>query len=92
MSKEYGGDQARRAAELAAFDPHYVIPANVKGDLDALFEALDTVGLLAGVADPAHDVGVGSISALNHSLSALGKRLMGDIQANYPTMRGAAEA
>ncbi|WDF71502.1 hypothetical protein [Novosphingobium sp. KACC 22771] len=92
MSKEFGGDQARRAAELAAFDPHYMMPADVKGDLDTLFEALDTVGLLAGAVDPAHDVGVGNLSALNHSLSTLGKRLMGDLQASYPTIRGAAEA
>ncbi|WJS97863.1 hypothetical protein [Novosphingobium humi] len=92
MSKEFQGDISPRAADLKAVDPFYVIPATVKDDLDTLFEALDTVGMLTDAVDPEHDMAVGNMAALHHSLSTLGKRLMRDMQAQFPTIRGASQA
>lgn len=92
MSNEQDGGNAPRAVDLKALDPHYVMPNEIKGDLDSLFDALGVVGMLAEAAD--HDnglvVGLGDIAPLHQVLSKFGKRLMGDMTARFPTVRDAS--
>ncbi len=90
MSKDFDGE-APRAAEptgfdLMAFDPHYVMPQAIKGDLDTLFSALDALSLCAEAADQSEGptVTLSHMAPLQRSLSVLGKRLMGDVAAHFP--------
>jgi len=94
MSKEFQGDISPRAADLAAFDPHYEMSAAIKGDLDNLFNAVSVMGLMAEAADSSPDpmVTLSDMATLHQSLAALGKRLMGDVPARFPNVCGVSQA
>jgi hypothetical protein len=91
MNKEQDGPKTPRAIDLKAFDPHYVMPETIKGDLDNLFEAFGVVGLLAESSgrECGPTVAANDMAPLHRSLATLGKRLMADMPPSFPTLRGA---
>lgn len=90
MNKDFGGETPRASVDLKAFDPHYVMPQAIKGDLDTLFSALDALSLCAEAADQSEGptVTLSHMAPLQRALSTLGKRLIADVPPQFPTFAG----
>ena len=87
MSKDFGRDFPRDSADLAAFDPHYVIPEAVLVDFTALIDSVGVVGVMAEASDHIVDaaaISLADVGVLNHALHALGKRLLADLTPHFP--------
>lgn len=90
MNKDFGEGNGPQV-DLTAFDPRYIMPVGIKGEIDNLFNAFGAVGLLAEAAETGNgpDVSLSDLAAVHHAFASLGKRLMADIPADFTHARGA---
>lgn len=79
-------------AELtgAPIDPHFTISESAKQELDTLFEAMETVTMLAEAPENTRgpDLETTDFAAVYRALSCLGKRVMSDARLTFPTTLG----
>lgn len=69
-----------------ALDPRYSITEAAKLELDTLFEAMQTVTLLAEIPDEkrSDDLETAHFAAVYRAMSFLGKRVMADARIEFP--------
>lgn len=70
----------------APIDPHFTLSEIAKQELDTLFEAMETVTLLAEAPENARgpDLETVDFAAVYRALSCLGKRVMSDARLTFP--------
>lgn len=86
MSIVFPAEMTGKPIDHKAFDPRFSLSEPAKLELDTLFEAMETVTLLAEAPENARgpDLDTPDYAAVYRALSCLGKRVMRDARIEFP--------